>query len=115
MPENLFDIMARLPMLAEAMRNYKSPEGQDEEALVYVRSKWGNAKEEDIYSSTTDVLRVRRDEETCAGCEGKCKCPLNYRPLFFERGELSRQNNLRCSRWRVRFISGQNLLKRRTV
>jgi len=78
MPEDLFAIMARLPMLAEAMQNYKSPEELDREALAYVRSKWRNAEMEDVYSPSADVLGAMKDEAACAKCEGKC--PLNYHP-----------------------------------
>ena len=97
MPENLFDIMARLPMLEEAMRNYQSPEEQDEEALNYVRFKWRDADEKDIYSPSTDVLRVKRDEATCAKCGGG-KCSLSYWPLFLS-AERYRGKTAYVVRW----------------
>jgi DNA replication protein DnaC len=81
MPEDLFAIMARLPMFADALERYKSPEETDDEALEYVRFAYPWAEPEELRSPTADVLRVRRDEKTCAECDGKRKCPLGYHPL----------------------------------
>jgi DNA replication protein DnaC len=52
------------------------------EALEYVRSKWRSAKPEDIRALDADILRVRRDEQTCAECRGDGVCPLRHHPLI---------------------------------
>jgi DNA replication protein DnaC len=81
MPEDLFEIMSRLPMFADSLKRYKSPEEMDGEALQYVRLAYPWAEPEDLRSPAADVLRVPRDEKACAECDGKRKCPVNYHPL----------------------------------
>lgn len=82
MAEDLFEIMSRLPMLADSLTRYRSPEQQDAEALAYVQSKYWEAEAQDLRAIGADILRVRRDEETCAKCTGAGKCSLNYHPMI---------------------------------
>ena len=91
MAKDLFEIMSRLPMLADAMTRYKTPEQLDAEALTYVQSKWWEAEMQDLRGHGSDILRVRQDEETCAKCTGTGKCPLNYYPLVLSAEEMQGQ------------------------
>lgn len=88
MTTELFEIMSRLPVLADAMERYKSPEQLEAEALAYVQSKWWEAERQDLQAHGVDILRVRRDEETCGKCTDGGKCPLNYRPMVLSAEEL---------------------------
>jgi DNA replication protein DnaC len=81
MPEDLFAVMARIPIFADSLERCKSPEETDDEALEYVRLTYPFAEPEDLRAPAADILRVRRDEKTCAECDGKRKCPLGYHPL----------------------------------
>lgn len=91
MAEDMFEIMSRLPMFADAMTRYKTPEELDAEALAYVQSKWWEAEMWDLKAHSSDILRVQRDEETCAKCTGAGKCPLNYHPLTLSAEEKQGQ------------------------
>jgi DNA replication protein DnaC len=82
MIENLLEIMSKMPVLANAQAQYRAPEELAEEALDYVRSKWADAKMGDLRALSSDVLRVKRDEQLCLNCRGAGKCPLSYHPLI---------------------------------
>jgi DNA replication protein DnaC len=87
MTRDLFEIMTNLPTLANFLRQYQAPEELDKKALAYVRSKFGEVELEDIRALSSDVLRVKRDEQTCAECRGSGKCPLHYHPLVLSAEE----------------------------
>ena len=81
MTRNLLEVMSTIPVLTDFLGQYRPPEELDEEALEYVRSKWEEAELEDIRALSSDVLRVKRDEQICADCRGSGKCVLCYHPL----------------------------------
>jgi DNA replication protein DnaC len=82
MVRDLLEILSTIPILADSSSRFRTPEELDEEALDYVRSKWKEVEPEDIRALSLDVLRVKRDEQTCADCRGWGECPLRYRPLI---------------------------------
>jgi DNA replication protein DnaC len=79
---SLFEIVSKIPVLVDSLERYRTLEELDEEALAYVRSKWGEAERKDIQALSADVLRVKWDERTCADCRGSGNCPLHYHPLI---------------------------------